>query len=95
MLSPKQLWVNPDCGFNTREWHEVRLALENMVKTASNAGISGAKLEDAPGLKALSPILSRWQTRMGQQQRCTKKMFEGIAKLTTGHLSQAKNQKSS
>ena len=29
-----QLWVNPDCGLKTRQWHEVKPALENMVKAA-------------------------------------------------------------
>lgn len=29
-----QLWVNPDCGLKTRQWHEVRPALKNMVKAA-------------------------------------------------------------
>ena len=29
-----QLWVNPDCGLKTRQWHEVRPALSNMVKAA-------------------------------------------------------------
>lgn len=29
-----RLWVNPDCGFKTRQWSEVTLALENMVAAA-------------------------------------------------------------
>lgn len=33
-LSPEQLWVNPDCGLNTRGWAEVRPALVNMVEAA-------------------------------------------------------------
>ena len=35
VLSPDQLWVNPDCGLKTRGWAEVRLALGNMVATAA------------------------------------------------------------
>ncbi len=34
VLSPEQLWVNPDCGLKTRGWPEVRAALSNMVDTA-------------------------------------------------------------
>ncbi|MGH9616466.1 MAG: 5-methyltetrahydropteroyltriglutamate--homocysteine S-methyltransferase, partial [Acidobacteriaceae bacterium] len=34
VLSPQQLWVNPDCGLKTRAWTEVRPALKNMVATA-------------------------------------------------------------
>lgn len=34
VLTPKQLWVNPDCGLKTRGWPEVRAALTNMVETA-------------------------------------------------------------
>jgi 5-methyltetrahydropteroyltriglutamate--homocysteine methyltransferase len=33
VLTPEQLWVNPDCGLKTRGWPEVRSALENMVNT--------------------------------------------------------------
>jgi 5-methyltetrahydropteroyltriglutamate--homocysteine methyltransferase len=33
-LAPDQIWVNPDCGLKTRDWEEVRPALENMVKAA-------------------------------------------------------------
>ena len=33
-LDPSQLWVNPDCGLKTRQWREVKPALENMVKAA-------------------------------------------------------------
>lgn len=29
-----QLWVNPDCGLKTRDWPEVRSAIENMVAAA-------------------------------------------------------------
>jgi 5-methyltetrahydropteroyltriglutamate--homocysteine methyltransferase len=35
VLSPEQLWINPDCGLKTRGWTEVRLALGNMVGTAA------------------------------------------------------------
>ncbi len=31
----ENLWVNPDCGLKTRNWNEVKPALENMVKAAS------------------------------------------------------------
>ena len=31
VLSPEQVWVNPDCGLKTRRWEEVAPALENLV----------------------------------------------------------------
>ncbi len=34
VLTPEQLWVNPDCGLKTRGWPEVRQALTKMVNTA-------------------------------------------------------------
>lgn len=34
VLSPEQLWVNPDCGLKTRQWEEVRPALTAMVAAA-------------------------------------------------------------
>jgi 5-methyltetrahydropteroyltriglutamate--homocysteine methyltransferase len=34
VLSPAQLWVNPDCGLKTRGWPEVERALANMVSAA-------------------------------------------------------------
>ena len=34
VLSPEQLWVNPDCGLKTRKWTEVRPALANLVAAA-------------------------------------------------------------
>ncbi|TAA07450.1 5-methyltetrahydropteroyltriglutamate--homocysteine S-methyltransferase [Pseudoxanthomonas winnipegensis] len=34
VLSPEQLWVNPDCGLKTRGWDETRHALEQMVEAA-------------------------------------------------------------
>ena len=40
VLTPRQLWVNPDCGLKTRGWTEVRLALQNMVDTAAKVRIS-------------------------------------------------------
>ncbi|ASQ91642.1 5-methyltetrahydropteroyltriglutamate--homocysteine S-methyltransferase [Prosthecochloris sp. GSB1] len=33
-FSPRQIWVNPDCGLKTREWDEVVPAIENMVLAA-------------------------------------------------------------
>jgi 5-methyltetrahydropteroyltriglutamate--homocysteine methyltransferase len=34
VLSPTQIWVNPDCGLKTRGWAEVKPALESMVASA-------------------------------------------------------------
>ncbi len=34
VISPGQLWVNPDCGLKTRNWTEVKTALVNMVDAA-------------------------------------------------------------
>ncbi len=34
VLSPGQIWVNPDCGLKTRGWPEVRTALTAMVEAA-------------------------------------------------------------
>ncbi|MGH8084300.1 MAG: 5-methyltetrahydropteroyltriglutamate--homocysteine S-methyltransferase [Lysobacter sp.] len=34
VLAPAQLWINPDCGLKTRDWPEVRAALQAMVRTA-------------------------------------------------------------
>jgi hypothetical protein len=33
VLSPSQLWVNPDCGLKTRRWEEVKPALATLVET--------------------------------------------------------------
>jgi len=33
-IPSEHLWVNPDCGLKTRQWHEVEPALINMVKAA-------------------------------------------------------------
>ncbi len=42
VLTPGQLWVNPDCGLKTRGWQEVRLALAKMVHTAVDLRKSAA-----------------------------------------------------
>ena len=34
VISPDQIWVNPDCGLKTRGWAEVKPALVNMVDAA-------------------------------------------------------------
>jgi 5-methyltetrahydropteroyltriglutamate--homocysteine methyltransferase len=34
VLTPQQLWINPDCGLKTRGWKEVEQALTKMVATA-------------------------------------------------------------
>jgi 5-methyltetrahydropteroyltriglutamate--homocysteine methyltransferase len=34
VISPSQLWVNPDCGLKTRRWEEVTPALQVMVEAA-------------------------------------------------------------
>ena len=34
VISPDQLWVNPDCGLKTRGWEETEASLINMVKAA-------------------------------------------------------------
>ena len=36
VLSPKQVWVNPDCGLKTRAWAEVKPAIAAMVNAARN-----------------------------------------------------------
>ncbi|NRA39926.1 MAG: hypothetical protein HRU15_17420, partial [Planctomycetes bacterium] len=33
-IDPAHLWVNPDCGLKTRQWHEVEPALRHMVVAA-------------------------------------------------------------
>ena len=35
-VSPGQIWVNPDCGLKTRNWHEVEICLGNMVRAATS-----------------------------------------------------------
>jgi 5-methyltetrahydropteroyltriglutamate--homocysteine methyltransferase len=34
VITPAQLWVNPDCGLKTRAWPETEAALRNMVAAA-------------------------------------------------------------
>lgn len=34
VLSPEQIWVNPDCGLKTRGWKEVETSLSHMVEAA-------------------------------------------------------------
>jgi 5-methyltetrahydropteroyltriglutamate--homocysteine methyltransferase len=34
VLTPEQIWVNPDCGLKTRKWEEVKPSIENMVEAA-------------------------------------------------------------
>ncbi|HET7566020.1 MAG TPA: 5-methyltetrahydropteroyltriglutamate--homocysteine S-methyltransferase [Gemmatimonadaceae bacterium] len=34
VLTPEQLWVNPDCGLKTRRWEEVQPAIRAMVTAA-------------------------------------------------------------
>ncbi len=36
VLSPEQVWVNPDCGLKTRGWEETKPALEHMVAAAKS-----------------------------------------------------------
>ncbi|HVI99680.1 MAG TPA: 5-methyltetrahydropteroyltriglutamate--homocysteine S-methyltransferase [Sphingomonas sp.] len=40
-LRPDQLWVNPDCGLKTRNWQEVRPAIEAMVSAARTLRAGG------------------------------------------------------
>jgi 5-methyltetrahydropteroyltriglutamate--homocysteine methyltransferase len=37
VLSPTQVWINPDCGLKTRRWEEVIPALKVMVNAAKEA----------------------------------------------------------
>ncbi len=37
VLSPAQIWTNPDCGLKTRQWPEVEAALTAMVEAARRA----------------------------------------------------------
>ena len=37
VLTPAQLWVNPDCGLKTRQWKETEPALAAMVEAAEKA----------------------------------------------------------
>ncbi|MBN2896784.1 MAG: 5-methyltetrahydropteroyltriglutamate--homocysteine S-methyltransferase [Campylobacterales bacterium] len=36
VLSPAQLWINPDCGLKTRGWSETEAALRHMVQAVRN-----------------------------------------------------------
>lgn len=36
LFSPKQLWVNPDCGLKTRNWEEVKPAMQAMIAAANS-----------------------------------------------------------
>jgi 5-methyltetrahydropteroyltriglutamate--homocysteine methyltransferase len=36
VLKPEQVWINPDCGLKTRDWHETKQALEFMVHATKN-----------------------------------------------------------
>lgn len=49
VLSPEQLWVNPDCGLKTRGWPEVKAALIAMVNAARTvrAGLQGSNARTA------------------------------------------------
>ncbi|HEY0791508.1 MAG TPA: 5-methyltetrahydropteroyltriglutamate--homocysteine S-methyltransferase [Chthoniobacterales bacterium] len=40
VLSPEQIWVNPDCGLKTRNWSEVAPALENLVAATRHVRVA-------------------------------------------------------
>ena len=42
VLSPDQVWVNPDCGLKTRAWPETEEALRNMVEAAKRVRAGNA-----------------------------------------------------
>jgi 5-methyltetrahydropteroyltriglutamate--homocysteine methyltransferase len=42
VLSPSQVWINPDCGLKTRRWEEVIPALKVMVEAAKAARLQVA-----------------------------------------------------
>ena len=50
VLSPEQVWVNPDCGLKTRRWEEVKPALKNLVSAAKEVrrkhALSGRTVND-------------------------------------------------
>jgi 5-methyltetrahydropteroyltriglutamate--homocysteine methyltransferase len=52
VLSPQQLWVNPDCGLKTRGWAEVKPALVSMVAAAKTVRARLAKTNARPELVA-------------------------------------------
>ncbi|UCH83939.1 MAG: 5-methyltetrahydropteroyltriglutamate--homocysteine S-methyltransferase [Candidatus Latescibacterota bacterium] len=41
VLSPEQIWVNPDCGLKTRRWEEVQPSLVAMVEAARDLRSAG------------------------------------------------------
>ncbi|GAA6134265.1 5-methyltetrahydropteroyltriglutamate--homocysteine S-methyltransferase [Oceaniserpentilla sp. 4NH20-0058] len=45
LISPEQLWVNPDCGLKTRGWPETRQALTLMVQAAKQLRQSHTVIE--------------------------------------------------
>ncbi len=51
VLTPEQVWVNPDCGLKTRGWPETKAALEEMVRatkeTRKKLEAEGKKLATA------------------------------------------------
>lgn len=46
-IPAQRLWVNPDCGLKTRNWEEVRPALEHMIQAChhlrNNTDLAGAR----------------------------------------------------
>ena len=48
VLSPQQLWVNPDCGLKTRGWAEVKPALVSMVAAAKNSSQTPGSHQRSP-----------------------------------------------
>ncbi|WP_286234643.1 5-methyltetrahydropteroyltriglutamate--homocysteine S-methyltransferase [Thalassotalea sediminis] len=39
-IEKENLWINPDCGLKTRQWHETKLALKNMVEAAKQLRVT-------------------------------------------------------
>ncbi len=37
VIPSERLWINPDCGLKTRQWNEVKVALQNLVAAAQKA----------------------------------------------------------
>lgn len=50
VLTPEQLWINPDCGLKTRRWEEVIPALENMVQ-------AGHRLRQTVGVQSGAAVV--------------------------------------
>lgn len=46
VLSPEQIWVNPDCGLKTRGWKEVKPALQKMVEATKKIRSELGKKKD-------------------------------------------------